>query len=181
MQRKSSREYRTNHAAHKAARSLGWLSIGLGVAELLMPRALASTVGLPGRAGLLRLYGLREIATGVGLLMTDKPAPWIYARIGGDALDLATLGVAAQRGNEPVNTAIALGGVAAIAAADLACARGLGKEKQLVTVYDYSDRSGFSEPAEKMRGRAAAGDGSINDAPQVSGMQAADRETAKRP
>lgn len=181
MQRKSNQEYRNNHAARKAARSLGWLSVGMGVAELLMPRALASTLGLPGSVGLLRLYGLREIATGVGLLMTDKPAPWIYARLGGDALDLATLGVAAQRGNEPVNTSIALGAVAAVTAADLACARGLSQEKHPVTVFDYSDRSGFPQGAEKMRGQAATGQGSIQDAPQVSGMDAANREAPNRP
>lgn len=180
MQRTSSQEYRNNHAARKAARSLGWLSIGFGVAELLMPRALANTVGLPDRAGLLRLYGLREIATGVGLLMTDRPAPWIYARLGGDALDLATLGVAAQRGNEPVNTAIALGGLAAMTAADLACARGLSKENELVTAFDYSERSGFPEAADSMRGRAAE-DGGSKDAPQVTGMDAAKRETVSRP
>lgn len=180
MQRNSHQEYRLNHTARKAARTLGWFSIGLGVAELLMPRALASTVGLPGRAGLLRLYGLREIATGVGLLLTNKPAPWIYARIGGDALDLATLGVAAYRGNEPVNTAIALGSVASITAADIACAQGLSKETKLTTVYDYSDRTGFPEPAEKMRGRAAGDEGSIKAAPEKTGMDAAQRETAKR-
>ena len=50
------------------ARGLGWFSIGLGVTEVLMPRALARAVGIPGASGLVFLYGLREIASGLGIL-----------------------------------------------------------------------------------------------------------------
>lgn len=171
-------DYRLNHGARRLARSLGWFSIGLGLAELLMPGKLARAIGMEDNEGLIRLYGLREIGTGVGLLMTDNPEPWVYGRVVGDSLDLATLGVGMQRGDNPVGAAIAATAVAGVTVLDLACARGLGEEHHPVTLYDYSDRSGFPEPPERMRGRAAYG--SIDRLPQVHGADAADRETETR-
>src|SRR5512140_3802102 len=77
--------------AHSMARGLGWFSIGLGVAEVLAPCALTRCLGMGGNEQLVRAYGLREIATGIGILSSDKPAAWIWGRVGGDALDMATL------------------------------------------------------------------------------------------
>lgn len=55
-------------SAEKLAKGLGWFSIGLGTAELLAPRMVANICGMPGRNTLLiRLFGLREIAAGVGI------------------------------------------------------------------------------------------------------------------
>ena len=132
---------RTNHSARTLARGLGWFSIGLGLAEVLMPGKLARFLGVPGNEGLIRACGAREIATGVGLLLTDDPKPWIYGRIGGDALDLAGLGLSIENGTEQVNAA---------------CAKGLASESQLVTEWDYSDRSGFPQGTDAMRGRVEA-------------------------
>jgi uncharacterized membrane protein len=42
----------------------------------------------------LRAIGLREIATGVGILVQRRPAGWLWARVGGDVMDLALLGSA---------------------------------------------------------------------------------------
>ncbi len=83
---------RPNHSARSLARGLGWFSIGLGVVQLVAPRQVARFIGMPGSDGVIRACGLREIATGVGILLADDPKPWIYGRIGGDALDLAGLG-----------------------------------------------------------------------------------------
>ena len=69
----------------------GWFSIGLGLAECLMPRTMARAVGLEGKENLLRAFGMREIATGVGLLMSRDPEPWVWGRVAGDALDLGAL------------------------------------------------------------------------------------------
>ncbi|WP_051231493.1 hypothetical protein [Stutzerimonas azotifigens] len=179
LPRQEYQDYRLNYAARKTARRLGWFSIGLGLAELLMPGRLARAVGLEEHEGLIRLYGLREIGTGVGLLLSDNPEPWVYGRIGGDALDLATLGMSMQHGSNPVGAAIAAGAVAGVTAVDMACARALGSEHHPVTVYDYSDRSGFPEAPERMRGRAAA-NGDMANIPQVTGLAAADRETETR-
>lgn len=147
---------RTNHSARTLARGLGWFSIGLGLAEVLMPGKLARFLGVPGNEGLIRACGAREIATGVGLLLTDDPKPWIYGRIGGDALDLAGLGLSIENGTEQVNAAIAAGAVAGITALDISCAKGLASESQLVTEWDYSDRSGFPQGTDAMRGRVEA-------------------------
>ena len=49
--------------AYGTARGLGWFSIALGLAECLMPHAVARAVGMPGQERTVRAYGLREIAT----------------------------------------------------------------------------------------------------------------------
>lgn len=147
---------RTNHSARSLARSLGWFSIGLGVAQLAMPSKLARFLGVPGHEGLIRACGAREVATGIGLLLSDDPKPWIYGRIGGDVLDLAGLGMSIEKGTEQVNAAIVAGAVAGITALDLSCAKGLAAERELVTEWDYSDRSGFPQAPDAMRGRVEA-------------------------
>jgi hypothetical protein len=81
------------------AKSLGWFSIGLGLAELAAPKKVADTVGLDGHTRILQLFGLREIATGIGILMQPGNPNWLQARVAGDALDLALLGSALGEGN----------------------------------------------------------------------------------
>lgn len=136
------------------SRALGWFSIGLGLAELVAARPLARAVGLPRRADLLRAYGLRELATGAALLSARDTRPWMWVRVTGDALDLATL--AAGVPHRPVGAAVALGAVAGVAALDLACAQALSAPPKQVPA-DYRGRSGFPLPVAEMRG-AAIGD-----------------------
>lgn len=139
------------------ARGLGWFSLALGSAELLMARSLCRTLGLQGREDVLRTWGLREIATGLALLRAKNPAPAVWARVAGDVLDLATLAPALQGGNpQRGQAAFAVAAVAGVTAVDVACARMLGgvQEAAAQTV-DYSDRRGFPQPAEAMRGAAA--------------------------
>src|SRR5690349_6765686 len=76
----------------RLARGLGWFSLALGAAEILAPRRLAAALNMPERAGLLSAYGVREIVSGIGILASEDPRPWIAARVAGDALDIATLG-----------------------------------------------------------------------------------------
>src|SRR3954468_174256 len=48
----------------KLARALGWIGVGIGVAEILFPRTLAKLIGAPDASPLmLRLFGVREIAS----------------------------------------------------------------------------------------------------------------------
>src|SRR5215216_7214197 len=80
-------------SAKKLAKGLGWFSIGLGLAELLAPRAIANISGVSNaRTGLIRLYGLRELAAGVMIFSQENPAAGVWSRVAGDALDLASLG-----------------------------------------------------------------------------------------
>src|ERR1700716_1775503 len=73
--------------------SLGWFSIALGAAEVLAPRAVARIIGVDERehTTLLRSYGLRELAAGIGILSRPKPTYWMWNRVIGDAIDLSSL------------------------------------------------------------------------------------------
>src|SRR5437763_8919891 len=95
-------------ATDRLARALGWFSIGLGLAELLAPRALTRALGMEGSEALVRAYGMREIGAGIMTLSPDKGLG-LQSRVAGDALDIATL-LAGLRGDNPKrdNVAIAL-------------------------------------------------------------------------
>lgn len=178
-QREERQEYRLNYAARRSAQRLGWFSIGLGVAQVCLPGVLARTLGVPRGKALMRMCGLREIATGVGLLMTNDPKPWVQARVGGDAVDLGLLATAMLVGDKPLHAALAAGTVVGVTAADIRCERRLKTEDHPVTVYDYSDRSGFPDTPDAMRGRAASR-GSMQNVPQLTGMAAAQRASQPR-
>ena len=110
---------RANGSAMALARGLGWFSIGLGLAEMLTPSMLTEQMGMEGKESLLRFYGAREMAAGIGILMSANPAPWIWGRVGGDALDLATLATGLDEHNpRKGNVAIALAAVAGVTALD---------------------------------------------------------------
>lgn len=135
------------------ARGLGWFSIGLGLAEMLMPRMLTEQMGMQGKESLLRFYGAREMAAGIGILMSDNPGPWMWARVAGDALDLATLATRLDKQNpRKGNVAITLAAVAGVTALDCVSAQALTNTNRPVP--DYSDRRGMPRPPEEMRGAA---------------------------
>ena len=106
------------------ARALGWFSIGLGVAEVVAPRGMARLIGVAdtdARRPLLRAFGLREIASGAGILRGRRQAAWLWSRVVGDALDLAVLGRArSERGVDRRRLASATAAVAGVTALDLA-------------------------------------------------------------
>src|SRR5690349_11053551 len=78
-------------AALKVAHGLGWFSIALGALELFATREVTRFLGMRGNEPLVQLYGLREIATGIGILMSRDPTPFIWGRVLGDALDTGML------------------------------------------------------------------------------------------
>ncbi len=101
---------------------LGWFSIGLGLAEFLMPRLLCRGIGVKPRTGLMRLLGLREIASGIGLLTQPQKEPWLKARVGGDVIDLGLLGAAfLDSESQAVPLALATTAVAGVTALDVLC------------------------------------------------------------
>lgn len=101
--------------------TLGWLSIGLGVAALLAPRPVAKVTGLQGRETLLRWVGARELASGVGLLTQQQKRPWLWSRVLGDVMDLALIAGAVRPANPGRYRALATAAVvSSIAAADVA-------------------------------------------------------------
>jgi uncharacterized membrane protein len=77
--------------AQRLARSLGWLSLGLGLTKLVTPRTIARVTGLNSKHGVIRLLGLREILHGVSILNSPKPIGPLWSRVLGDIIDLAVL------------------------------------------------------------------------------------------
>jgi hypothetical protein len=139
------------------ARSLGYFSLALGVAELLAPRAICHAIGLKGLEGVVRAYGAREVATGVAILASHDPAPWIWARVAGDLADIATVATGAQPDNpKRENAVLTLAALAAVTLVDVACASRMTGEKgnRKTAIADYSDRSGFPQGLSAARGAA---------------------------
>jgi hypothetical protein len=140
----------------KLAKTLGYFSIALGATELLAPRALCKAIGLNGLEPVVRAYGAREVATGVAILASHDPAPWIWARVAGDMADIATVATGFQQDNaKRDNNVLALAALAAVTAIDVVCASGLSSEKGGKTALtDYSSRSGFPQGLQSARGAA---------------------------
>ena len=137
------------------ARVLGWFSIGLGIAELALPGALARAAGMRSRPALVRTYGLREIGVGIGLLTSRDPAPWLWGRVAGDALDIATVGSGPLTGgSRPWRTLVSVALLGGIALVDARCAKAAAPKPSHGRRPDYSERSGFPKPAAAMRGAA---------------------------
>src|SRR5688500_7839839 len=120
------RKGRSNGSPEQLARGLGWLSIGIGIAQVLAPRTVSRLVGVPFPATLTVLCGVREIVSGIGILTQEDATPWMRARVAGDALDLAGLGVGLMvSGADRRRIGVATAAVAGITAADVYCSREL--------------------------------------------------------
>jgi hypothetical protein len=136
---------------------LGWLSIALGCAALLAPRLMGRSLGLGDSPKVMTTFGLREIGTGIGILAADDPTPWVWARAGGDAMDLAALSAVTVTGSKGQGRALfGFALVAGVTVVDVICAQWLTgfHARRSVPVPDYSGRSGFPRPVQDMRGKA---------------------------
>ena len=92
------------------ARALGWFSLALGAAQLAAPRSVARLIGVKGggrHGAVMRAVGVREVATGMGILARRRPAGWVWARVVGDAMDLALLAAAERKRRTRVAAAAA--------------------------------------------------------------------------
>ncbi|HEY6876749.1 MAG TPA: SRPBCC family protein, partial [Polyangiales bacterium] len=81
------------------ADGLALFSVGLGLAELVAPAAVARLVGVRDDAdnrAVLKAAGLRELASGVGILGAANPAALLWGRVAGDVMDLLLLAGAAS-------------------------------------------------------------------------------------
>ncbi len=124
--KRSLREERTSTSARRIANGLGWFSLALGLTEVIAAEPLARALGI-NRVALVRAFGVREIAAGLGILLQDRKGPWLWGRIAGDALDLAVLAAALRAGNRRRgNAALAIVAVAPVIALDLLSGKRLG-------------------------------------------------------
>ena len=113
------------------AEFLGWFSIGLGAAQLAAPRALSRLVGADDRGTtpkVMRLFGLREITQGAGILTRPRPTGWLWSRVAGDALDLSLLALTLAK-RRRTRTLLAIANVAAVAIPDVKQARELSRKQ----------------------------------------------------
>jgi hypothetical protein len=148
---------RSQSSHDKTARGLGYFSIALGIAELVAPGAICRAAGVRGLEPVVRGYGAREIATGLAILTSHDPEPWIWTRVAGDLADIATVAIGVQQDNESkTRSALALAALATVTLVDLACADGLNSEKgsRKTATRDYSRRSGFPQGLQTTRGAA---------------------------
>jgi len=103
--------------------ALGWFSIGLGITEIAAPCTTARLIGVRDDARsrtLMRAVGLREVASGVGILTRSRPTVWVWSRVAGDVMDLTLLGTAFNSERTRRNrTATATAAVLGVAALDL--------------------------------------------------------------
>jgi uncharacterized membrane protein len=130
------RRRRTGYDGHgeKLARALGWFSVGLGLAEVAAPRRLARAIGIHDHAHTLRLFGLREIGTGLGIFSRPRPAAWLWGRVAGDLIDLFFLGAAGRaRRAEPKRIAAATAAVLGVTALDVFCGERLSGARTAVS------------------------------------------------
>lgn len=149
-------------ATDTLARGLGWFSIGLGLAEILAGGEIARALGLRDQDGLIRAYGVREVATGVGILASDDPTPWIWGRIAGDAVDLATLAAGYEGNAQKDNLLVAATAVLGVTVLDAICADRLTRTTPypLPHIGSYRDRSGYPQGIRQSRGVAKDVEGS---------------------
>jgi len=118
----------------RLTQGLGWFSIGLGLAEIFAPGPVSALIGVRDRTKtrtILRLYGLRELAAGIGILSRPRPAGWLWARVAGDAVDLTSLVKALDgRRNDRGLIAFGITSVVGVTIADVYCARALDEQRR---------------------------------------------------
>lgn len=116
--------------SQQTARALGWFSIGLGVSELLLTDRMARAIGFRRSPLWLQVMGVREIATGIGILAARRPgAGHVQMRVMGDAIDLALLASAwDSAGRERHRLSIATAAVLGVTVLDVLATRKLASD-----------------------------------------------------
>jgi len=134
---------RRHQRQQRLAGGLGWFSLGLGLSQLLAPRGLARMIGVRANRSTrdtMLAIGLRELASGFGILTRRQRAPWLWMRVGGDLMDLALLGRAAsikRRRTSAIGLGFALTAVAGVTVIDLLAA---GRQTRIGTRGRTNDR-----------------------------------------
>ena len=117
--------------SRRLARMLGLFSIGLGLSQVLAPRAVTRAIGLEDtdrNRSTMRAFGFRETATGVGLLTRRRPTAFAWGRVIGDVMDLAVLGRAlASPRSRHGRVAAAMAAVVGVTALDMLASQGLSR------------------------------------------------------
>ena len=112
------------------AKGLGWFSLGLGVLEMAAPGRMARGLGLPVPPALVGLFGMREVIAGLAVLTyPGSPGP-VWARVGGDVLDLAVLALHRGGHQRQQRAMLATAAVLGVTALDVLCAAALTQRRR---------------------------------------------------
>ena len=90
------RRRRTDETADRLALAFAAFSYALGSAQLIRTGTVNRAMGIPDddtNHTVQQGIGLRELASGTGLLLARRKAPWMWLRVAGDVMDLAVLGL----------------------------------------------------------------------------------------
>lgn len=131
------------------ASALGWLGLGLGALEVLAPRRVGRMVGLEDGAGrsAIRMLGMREIGTGLGILAQPRSKEWMGSRVAGDLVDLALLAAILPRGKRRDRTLLAAGAVLGITVLDVLATERLSRSRRAPTEEAVEGSELFAEKA----------------------------------
>jgi uncharacterized membrane protein len=165
-------EHRGRRAPHeRLAKGMAWFGIGLGLAEAAAPGAMARFIGVRNderSRGVLQAFGVREIANGVAILQSNPDPEWLWARVGGDAMDMAALGRALEDDRSDRNRVLmsmaAVGGAAAV---DVYCAIALGRNGRTSRGQYLSGAAAARKPARRIGGIHFSKSFTINRQPEV--------------
>jgi uncharacterized membrane protein len=123
--------------------ALGWFSVGLGLLQILAPRGLGRAMGVGHHPVIMRLCGVRELVSGVGLLSERSPAAFAWSRVAGDALNLVLLRSALRSpGSSKAKIAAAATLMASVTAIDIFASQQM-------------TRSALARPKEPLRAKLA--------------------------
>jgi hypothetical protein len=86
---------------YKLARSVGLVSLSVGLALIVAPARTTKSFGMGERPTLGRFLGVRDLILAAGLLRSENPASWLRARAVSDAADAALLAGGAAFGVFP--------------------------------------------------------------------------------
>lgn len=122
----------------RLAKALGLFSVGLGLTQVLAPHGIARAIGIDDddeNRKTMRALGIRELATGVGLLTQRRPTTFAWGRVTGDAMDLALLGRAFASGrNDNRRLAAATAAVAGVMVLDVIASQRLARQEEGVGI-----------------------------------------------
>ena len=136
---------------NRLANALGWFSIGLGLAQIAAPRRVARLIGVTDdstNTALMRTIGVRELASGIGILNQPRAPGWAWSRVAGDVIDLALLGSAlnARRTNRS-RTIAATAAVVGVTALDVLTSQQLKRQQSEESMAD--DRGTTAKEADR--------------------------------
>lgn len=84
-----------NGSTRDLTTALGLASYGLGIVQLVRPGSVNRLIGVPDHNpnhAMQRLFGVREIMSGTGILFGTNTSAWMWSRVAGDVMDASVIG-----------------------------------------------------------------------------------------